>query len=641
MTSAIVDQVCTDIDQASFDIRITPAGGDATKDTAMTYDGMVRNIENMSNAPTVYRQAAKGFVTCGIDGWMVDQAFVDSDSFDQDLVIRKIPNFIDRVWFDPTAEEQDKSDSRYWFVLHPVSVDEYEARWPEGSQMSVPMDREGEAYYDKAETILIGQMYYCEEEERELVLMSNGQVHEVNDDFKKVKDDLERLGVTEVRRRKRFKKKVCYRYFDANDWLGDAKETVFDRPNVIPVYANFQIFENKTLYHGVVRKLIDPQRVYNYSASREIEEGALAPRAKYWMTTTQAAGHEGTLATMNTNSDPVQFYNPDPDSPMPPQQQGGAQINAGLVNVKESMKNLLNSVSGMFAANMGDNPNVQSGIAIQSLQDKGENGNIKYFKAMEVAIAATGRLIVKAIPKVYDSERAVRVLYEDDQYDMVDINQHVIDESTGNPVVVNDLSVGQYDVVCSAGPSFQSRQQETMQAMLDIAKVDPSLLVMGGDLFLKNIPTPIANQLAERKRAQMVQQGLIPPDQLTDDEKEQLQAQAQEQGQQQDPAMVLAMAEQAKAQAEMLNAQTNAAKEQRELMKLQLEYAKAQQEAVKDTADIQIDSHDSETKRMQAQTAAAKAGSQMQTETVKQSGMEIDNTLKVAGALSPVNNSTI
>jgi hypothetical protein len=123
---------------------------------------------------------------------------------------------------------------------------------------------------------------------RELVLMSNGQVHEVTEDFDSIVDELSSIGVTEVRRRTRKYKKICSRLFDASDWLEDDKDTAFCYLPVVPVYANFKILENKTIYYGAVEKLMDSQRVLNYSLSREIEEGALAPRAKYWMTMAQA-----------------------------------------------------------------------------------------------------------------------------------------------------------------------------------------------------------------------------------------------------------------------------------------------------------------------------------------------------------------
>ena len=626
----IVDQVASEIEQADFDIRVSPAGGNATKDIASTYDGLIRNIENISNAKQVYSQAARGMVTGGFDAWRVSQKFADDNSFDQDIVIEKIGNPVDRVWFDPAAELQDKSDSRYCFVLHPMAVDEYENRWPEGSGESVPDDREGDAYYDKAEAIVVGEFLYMESEDRELVMMSNGQTHEVNEDFEKIVDDLAMIGVTEVRRRTRKVHKVCSRFFDNKDWLEDDHDTVFNRIPVIPVYGNYKIFEGKTLYWGVVEKLLDPQRVLNYAMSRSIEEGALAPRAKYWMTPTQAAGHEDQLGTLNTNSDPVQFFNPDPEFPAIPQQQGGAQVNQGLSMIAQSMQGMINATAGMFAANMGDNPNAQSGVAIRQLQNKGDNGTFKYSRAMEIAIAATGRLIKDAIPKVYDTARTIRVLREDDTYDMADLNQQVIDNATGEIVTVNDLSVGSYDVICKAGPSFKNRQEETLEAITSLAQVDPSLMQIAGDLLLQNVNTPAANQIAERKRAQMLQQGLIPQSQMSEEELMAAQQQAQMGQQAPDPAMVLAQAEQLKAEAEMMRSQIEMQKLQNEQMKLQLEAQKLQSQAVGDQADNAIDAFNAETKRMETQIKAQQASATVDKTSAQAMGEQLDNQRKMS-----------
>ena len=626
----IVSQVASEIEQADFDIRVSPAGGNATKDIANTYDGIIRNIENLSNAKQVYAQSCRGMVTGGFDAWRVCSKFADDNSFDQDIMIEKIANPLDRVWFDPAAEKQDKSDSRYAFVLHPMAIDEYQNRWPEGSEESVSDDREGDAYYDKAEVIVVGEFLYVESEDRDLVLMSNGQTHEVNDDFEKIRDDLEMMGVTEVRRRKRKMHKVCSRYFDGKDWLEDDKDTVFNRIPIVPVYGNYKVFENKTIYWGVVEKLLDPQRVLNYAMSREIEEGALAPRAKYWMTPTQAAGHEDQLATLNTNSDPVQFFNPDPEFPQVPQQNGGAQINAGLRTVATAMQGMMNAASGMFAANMGDNPNAQSGVAIRQLQNKGDNATYQYTRAMEIAIQATGNLIKDAIPKVYDTPRTIRVLREDDTYDMADINQTVIDNETGEMVTVNDLSIGVYDVICRAGPSFRNRQQETLEAITQLAQVDPSLMQIAGDLLLQNINTPAANQIAERKRAQMMQAGLIPQSQMTEEELMAAQQQMMQGQQQPDPAMVLAQAEQQKAQAEMIRAQVEMQKLQNEQIKLQLEAQKLQSQAIGDQADNQIDAFNAETKRMETQIKAQQAGATIDKTAAQAMGEQLDNQKKMS-----------
>ena len=600
MTTPIIDQIAGEMEQADFDIKVSPAGGDATKDIAQTLDGLIRNIENISNAKAVFNQASRMMVTAGMDGWEVVQEFVDSDSFDQDLIIKQVGNFLDRVWFDSSSEMQDRSDSRWGWKLTAFSIDEYEKRWPNGSGQSVTQDKRIQAYFNQPDTVIVGQFYYVKQINREIVLMSNGKTYKVDDDFNKVVDELELDGITETRRRKRKEDVVFIRQFDANDWLNDAEKTVFQFVPLIPIYGNFKINENKVIYSGAVEKAMDFQRVFNYAKSREIEEGSLAPRAKYWMTPAQAKDHQDTLSTLNTNSDPVQLYNPDSDVP-PPAQQGGAVINQGLIAVSQSMQDGLQRSAGFVAPNMGEQINNQSGVAIEKLQNKGDTGTIKYFSAREIAICHTARIIIKAAPKVYDADgRVVRILKEDDSFDMVTLNDTVQDRQTGKPVILNDLSVGTYDVVCSAGPAFKNRQQETVSALVEIAQVDPSIIQLGADILLNNITAPGMDQLKVRKRQQLFQGGLIPFEQMTDEEKAQAE-QAQNQEPQPDPNMVLAQAEATKAQADVLKAQNDQTRLHIEVKKVEQSGQKNEVDAAQKNLDIQLKIADSNTKAINMQ----------------------------------------
>lgn len=568
MTSPIVDQIAGELEQADFDIKIKPASGNASMETAKLLDGLVRNIENISNAQAVYNHAGRNMVATGIDGWRVVQEFVDADSFDQDLVIKPIYNFTERVWFDIGSQARDRSDSRYCFVLQSIPADDYRERFPKGSAQGVSTERTKSAYYHKADSVVIGQIYYVKEKDRELALLTDGRVIELGDDEKSALDELAQKGVRVENRRKRKRRVVYSRLFDGSDWLTDEQETVFSYIPVIPTYGNFKVVEEKTIYRGVVQKLIDPQRVMNYSLSREIEEGALAPRAKWWMTPAQASGHENKLKTLNTNSDPVQFYNPDPEAPGAPQQNGGAQINPGLRVISESMRQIMGQTAGMFAANMGDNPGLQSGVAIQQLQNKGDTGTIKYFKAQEIAIRHTALILVDAIPRVYDTARQMRILKEDGTFDLKTLNQVVIDGQTGKPVVINDLSQGKYDVTCSAGKAFQNRMQETVATIIEIAQYDPSVLQTSGDILFQNLGAPGMDLIAARKRQQLLMAGAIPESQMTDEEKQMLAAAQAAAGQKSDPASMIAEAELLKAQAEAAKAQTGA-------QKAELDYQKA------------------------------------------------------------------
>jgi hypothetical protein len=276
-------------------------------------------------------------------------------------------------------------------------------------------------------------------------------------------------------------------------------------------------------------------------------------------------------------------------------------------------------------------------VAIRQLQNKGDNGTFKYSRAMEIAIAATGRLIKDAIPKVYDTTRTIRVLREDDTYDMADLNQQVVDNATGEIVTVNDLSVGSYDVICKAGPSFKNRQEETLEAITSLAQVDPSLMQIAGDLLLQNVNTPAANQIAERKRAQMLQQGLIPQSQMSEEELMAAQQQAQMGQQAPDPAMVLAQAEQMKAEAEMLRSQIEMEKLKNEQMKIQLEAQKLSIEAQKvqgsmmnEQAKGQVNAFEAETKRIDTQIKAEQAGATIDHTQIKSFGDQLDNQKKMS-----------
>jgi len=574
----IVDQICGEMQKADFAVKIKPAGGDSTKDGAQLLDGLVRNIQNISNSSDIYDLAGRNMVTAGLDGWQVKQKFVDDDSFDQDLVIEPISNYIDSVWFWP-FKKPDASDAKACVVLEAVPVDEYNQRWPEGSKQSISENRLSEAYYHKIDQIIVGQLYFVEEVARDLLLMSTGRVLEDTHELDSVLDELAQGGEKVVKRRTRNKCIVKSHLFDGGGWLGHEQHTVFSMLPVIPVIANFKIFENKLLYRGAVEKMIDAQRVFNYTESRMIEETSMAPRAKYWMTKDQAAGHEDELATLNTNADPMQFYNADPAAPGPPQQNGGAVINPGLQVLSADMNQIINQTAGMFAANMGDNPGLQSGIAIKSLQNKGDRGTIKFFRAMERAICRTCKVIVAAIPAVYDTPRQLRILKEDGSFDLTDVNQPIRDQQTGAMVTTNDLSKGKYDVTCSSGPSFQNRQDETVAAIVEMGQVDASIIEMGGDILFNNISSPGMDLIAERKRLQLFRGGLIPFEQQTEEEQQQT-VEQQNQEPQQDPLMVAAQAEANKAQVQLekVIADTEIArsKESRENFKAQMGQQKQQ-----------------------------------------------------------------
>ena len=552
LTSGIVNDAHGEMNTMDFDIKVKPAGGPATNQLANHYDGLLRNIENNSGtgAKYIYRAAGKQMLTGGVGGWGIKQGYRDPKSFDQDLIIYPISNFSDRVWFDQGAELQDASDAYFGWKLTSMSLKNYERDFPKGNRMSVGRDVWDNVYsYKNDNAVIVGEYFWKKPKRVTLVRMTDGAVYIDDEKFQKVKDELAEQRITVDRERETTAYTVYQRTFDGSDFLTDAEKTVFDYIPLVPIYGNFEVSEDKIIYYGLVEKQMDPQRILNYSESRKVAEGSLAPRAKKWMTPEQASGHKDTLETMNTNNDPIQLYNHISDQPQP-FETGGAQINPGLSETSRDMMGHMQSISGRLDPSGESTHGLQSGVALDVLVNKGDTGNVGYFTSMEIGIAHTCRICVGAVPKTYDAKREVQLDAQDGTTQTITINQPVYDEESGQVVNLNDLSKGSYSVVCSAGPAFSNKQEETVTAIETVARIDPSIMQLGGDVYLSNMSAPGMDKVAKRKRAMMVAQGLIPEDELTDDEKQTVEAaKNQPPGPQEQAMLEMAAAEKEKAEA--------------------------------------------------------------------------------------------
>lgn len=603
LTSPIVARIVHAMKKADFGMKVSPLGGEATQEMAETYNGILRNIQSISNADHIFNATSKSVVIGGMDGWEVVQAYIDDDAFDQDLLVKNIENFVDRVWFESTAEKQDRSDANFAWKFTAFSQDQYDERWPDGASEGLESNRENVAYFNSPDVIMVGQFHYLKEEERELVLMSNNAVYTDDEDFKKISDELAQMGITEVRRRKRKEKVQYIRLMDANGWLEKEERTVFSYISIIPMYSNYEVMENKTTYFGVVEKRLDPQRVLNFTLTREATEAALSPRAKYWMTKTQMTGVTKTLATLNTNNDPVQEFKFDPNLPGIPQQTGGANVNPALRNISQTMGQMIPQSAGMFNDTITQGDAGRSGVAIEHLRDEGDIGTSEYFTAREIAVAHTGRILLKAIPKVIVGERQVRILGDDGKDEMVTINQSIPDQQTGQMVTLNDLSVGTYDLTCIAGKSFKSRQSETVAGITEIAPFIPNFMEMVSDILLANMDGPGFDAMAKRDRTMKFNAGLIPESEWTDEERQQVEQQQQAQANQppqEDPMMVAARAEQQKAQAEQQKAQADMLAQQNRQQELQIKDRDMQTKNQLAAAKIEFDQQGQQLKEVQS-----------------------------------------
>jgi hypothetical protein len=281
---------------------------------------------------------------------------------------------------------------------------------------------------------------------------------------------------------------------------------------VIRVVGNEFEVDGRLYVSGLVRNAKDAQRMYNYWVSQEAEMLALAPKAPFIGYGGQFEGYEDKWKTANTNNWPYLEVNPDvtdgQGAVLPlPQRAQPPMASSGLLQAKAGASEDIKSTTGQYNASLGMGSNERSGKAILARQREGDVGTYHYGDNLTRAVRHVARQLVDLIPKIYDTQRIARIIGEDGETKMVKINpeqEEPVKEirDMNNPDVVIEKiynpGVGKYDVVATTGPGYATKRQEALEAMAQLLQGNPQLWQVAGDLFVKNMDWPGAQEMSKR-----------------------------------------------------------------------------------------------------------------------------------------------
>ena len=261
---------------------------------------------------------------------------------------------------------------------------------------------------------------------------------------------------------------------------------------------------------SLVRNAKDAQRMYNYWVSQEAEMLALAPKAPFIGYGGQFEGYETQWKTANTTNWPYLEVNPDvtdgAGSVLPlPQRAQPPMASSGLLQAKAGASDDIKSSTGQYDSSLGATSNERSGKAILAREKQGDTGTYHYVDNLARAIRHCGRQLVDLIPKIYDTERIARIIGVDGEVKSAKINpdqqepvKKIVNEAGITIEKIYNPSVGKYDVAVSTGPSYMTKRQEALDAMSQLLQGNPQLWQVAGDLFVKNMDWPGAQEMAKR-----------------------------------------------------------------------------------------------------------------------------------------------
>jgi hypothetical protein len=193
---------------------------------------------------------------------------------------------------------------------------------------------------------------------------------------------------------------------------------------------------------------------------------------------------------------------------------------SGLLQAKAGASEDIKATTGQYDSSLGARSNERSGKAILARERQGDTGTYHYVDNLARAIRHVTRQLVDMIPKIYDTERVARIVGIDGEVDMVKINpsqpepvKKIVDQAGNVIEKIYNPSVGTYDVMVTTGPGYMTKRQEALDAMGNILQTNPQLWQVAGDLFVKNMDWPGAQEMAARFKK------IIDPRVLADDDK--------------------------------------------------------------------------------------------------------------------------
>lgn len=496
-------QVVNNIRQQRPRIKVHGMNTQSDAKMAQIIQGITRHIEVNSDADQAYDNAADFAVRMGWGYWRVITDYVREDSFEQEIFIKQIANPF-TVYFDPNSVLPDGSDAERCLITEVISKAQFRATYPghdDGQGFTSRGTGDSNAEWVMKEDIRIAEYFYTVREEATLYLLSDGRkmFADSKDFFKRIEAE----GLSIVDQRKSMKKIIKWAKLTAMEVLEEAVWPGRYIP-VIPCYGQQLIVENKRQKFGLVRMAKDPQRMYNFWQTAFTESVALAPKAKWLLAEGQDEGHELEWASANIKAYPVLRYKQKDiegrDAPVP-QRIAPEPPPEGIITASAAVNQDLMAVLGIYDPSQLDQGNL-SGKAINGQQQQADMSNYHFYDNLTRSIRHTGKIILDLIPKIYDSERVMRIIGEDGKPKLETINQRVFDEQEQVEKVLNDVTIGEYDVVMETGPGFNSKRQEAVASMMPLLSTNEALFQLAGDLVFRNMDFPGADIIADRLAAQ-------------------------------------------------------------------------------------------------------------------------------------------
>lgn len=487
-----LQQVTNDQRQNRASIKVSAVSESASSKTAEIIQGMIRHIEYISAADVAYDTSVNSAAAIGFGYFRIVTDYCDSDSFEQELRVKRIRNPF-TVYFDPASVEPDGSDTQFVIITERMTKPEFKARYPEGEitirgfdTRSVGDTGTSGQNWVLTDMVRVAEYYRIEFTPATLYLLADGKTS-----WDKPQDELMIKD-----KRESFKKKIMCYLLTPTEVLSKTEIKCKWIP-VFPVYGSEIDIDGKVYRAGVIRNAKDPAMMYNFWMTSATEEVSLRPKTPYIGAKGQFEGQEKRWAQANNRSFPYLEYQPiglDGQLTPPPSRQPMVDVPVGVLTMASHAADNIKATTGLFDSSLGAAGSATSGKQELAQQKQGNVANFHFMDNFGHTLKHAGRCMIDMLPHYYDTERMVRIRGEDGTVKSAQINAYDMVAQK----FINDIRTGEYDVAVSVGPSYATMRAEAADAMVQFGQSWPKLMDIAGDKVVKAMNWPGADEISER-----------------------------------------------------------------------------------------------------------------------------------------------
>ena len=491
-------QVLNDARQNKPTIKVHPVDDHADVATAEVMNGIIRNIETISNASVAYDTGLENAVYSGMGFWRVSIDFASYDQFEKDILIERIPNPMS-VMPDMNSQAADASDWNKCFITETISREQFKNDYPDASPVDWKRGQTMDDDWRTEDDVRIAERWSRSPKRDDLLKLSDGTIL-LSENYTKHQDLFTSLGLQVIETRETVTHKVIQEILTADDVL-ETIEWAGRYIPIVPVYGEEFNVEGKRYFMSMFRQAKDPQRMFNYWRTSSTELVALQPKAPFIGAKGQFDSDAKNWASANTDNHAYLEYDVVEGAQGTPQRQPPPTVSQGALQEAMNADMDMKGIIGIQDPNLGiGQTHDMSGKAVREWKAGGDLSNFHFIDNFSRAIEYTGKILLDIIPSVYSEKRVQRVMGIDGVAEAVPINQPY--QKSGSEKI-HDFSKGKYDLTVETGTSYGTRRIEARESMENIVKSAPQMLNLLGDLIAKNMDWEGSDEMAKRFEAML------------------------------------------------------------------------------------------------------------------------------------------